>query len=175
MYKLFIKKLLASVFTIACILPTANAAKIDLEQEIVIKSKRQAGDLKNKIASYLDDVQITQGTLTIQADLVQVYSQEDHETETYVAKGKPAVFEQQLEDGSKIRLEANEIKYEPLAYTITISGNALLRQAGSEVTGDRIIYNTLTEQLEAEGSEEQVVTTILKPKAKADKEKKDNK
>ena len=169
MYKPFIKKLLASVAALALIAAPAWAAKIDLEQEIVIKSKRQAGDLKNKIASYLDDVEITQGTLVIKADLVQVYSQEDHETETYIAKGQPAIFEQQLEDGSIVHLEADEIKYQPLISTITISGNALLRQAGSEVSGDKIVYNTLTEQLEAEGGSDQAVTTILKPKAKGDK------
>ncbi|WP_286265067.1 lipopolysaccharide transport periplasmic protein LptA [Thalassotalea atypica] len=147
---------------------TAQAAKDDLEREIVIKSKRQAGDLKNKIASYLDDVVITQGSLTIKADLVQVYSQIDHDTETYVAKGNPAHFEQQLEDGTKITLEADEITYEPFNYIITISGNAVLRQAGSEVTGSKIVYNTQTEQLNAESgsSADETVTTILKPKAK---------
>ncbi|WP_448212852.1 lipopolysaccharide transport periplasmic protein LptA [Colwellia sp. MEBiC06753] len=165
MCKRFIKKLLANAAIALVVIAPVYAAKLDLEKEIVIKSKRQAGDLKNRIASYLDDVNITQGTLSIQADLVQVYSQEQRGNETYLAKGKPAVFEQQLEDGSKIRLQADEIKYEPSTYTITITGNALLRQAGSEVSGDKIVYNTLTEQLEAEGGE-QSVTTILKPKAK---------
>ncbi|WP_448551338.1 lipopolysaccharide transport periplasmic protein LptA [Thalassotalea montiporae] len=145
------------------------AAKIDLEQEIHISAGRQAGDLKNKIASYLDDVVISQGSLKIKADLVQVFSQKDQDVQTYVAKGQPATFEQLLEDGSKIRLQANEIKYEPLTFTITISGNALLTQAGSEVSGEKIVYNTLTEQLEAEGGSNQSVTTILKPKAKSDK------
>ena len=169
MYKLFIKKLLANIVAIPLIfVGGSQAAKLDLEQEIVIKSQRQAGDLKNKIASYLDDVEITQGSLSIKADLVQVYSQADHDTQTYIAKGSPAVFEQSLEDGTKITLQANEIRYEPIAYTITISGNALLRQAGSEVTGSKIIYNTLTEQLEAESNQNESVTTILKPKTKID-------
>lgn len=173
MSKLFIKKLIIklslSLITIATFsVPSfmATAAKIDLEKEIVIKSKRQAGDLKNKIASYLDDVLITQGSLSIQADLVQVYSQPEQDKQTYLAKGQPAVFEQALEDGSKITLQADEIKYEPSINTITISGNALLKQAGSEVTGSKIIYNTLTEQLEAESNSDESVTTILKPKAK---------
>ncbi len=169
MYKLFIKKLLASLAVASVISTPTLAAKIDLEQEIHISAGRQAGDLKNKIASYLDDVVISQGSLKIKADLVQVFSQKDQDVQTYVAKGQPATFEQLLEDGSKIRLQANEIKYEPLTFTITISGNALLTQAGSEVSGEKIVYNTLTEQLEAEGGSNQSVTTILKPKAKSDK------
>jgi lipopolysaccharide export system protein LptA len=172
MCKPFTKKAISNLIiaTFALMtMPTAMAAKIDLEKEIVIKSKRQAGDLKNKIASYLDDVQITQGSLTIKADLVQVYSQPNSDDETYVAKGEPATFEQLLDDGTPINLQANEIKYEPAINTITISGNALLRQEGSEVSGSKIIYNTKTEKLEAESSSDESVTTILKPKAKGDK------
>ncbi|REL25654.1 lipopolysaccharide transport periplasmic protein LptA [Thalassotalea euphylliae] len=168
MYKLFIKKLLASLALAATLSTSVLAAKIDLDQEIHISAGRQAGDLKNKIASYLDNVVITQGSLKINADLVQVYSQKDQDVRTYVAKGQPATFEQLLEDGSKIRLQANEIRYEPLIYTITISGNALMTQAGSEVSGEKIVYNTLTEQLAAEGGNNQSVTTILKPKVKSE-------
>lgn len=172
MYKPYIKKLIVNGLLVTASLMSitvANAAKVDLTKDIVIKSKRQAGDLKNKIASYLDDVVITQGTLSIKADLVQVYSYSEQDQETYVAKGKPAVFEQLLEDGTKITLQADEVKYEPSINTITITGNALLRQDGSEVTGSKIVYNTLTEQLEAESNNNESVTTILKPKVKDEK------
>jgi len=168
MYKPFTKKLLVSIAALALASTPLQAAKLDLEQEILITAGRTAGDLKNKIATYLDNVKISQGTLSIKADLVQVYNEKDHDTETYIAKGKPAVFEQQLDDGTIVHLEAQEIKYEPLISTITISGKALLRQAGSEVSGDKIIYNISTEQLEAEGGND-TVTTILKPRAKSDK------
>lgn len=145
---------------------TANAAaKIsDLSQEIQIKAKRQSADLKNKIASYLDNVVITQGSLTINADLVQVISSSEHKI--YIAKGSPAVFEQQLTDGSPIVLEADKIQYEPEKNLITIEGNAKLSQEGSEVSGMKITYNTLTEQLEAESKPDQAVTTILQPSIK---------
>jgi len=174
MYKPFIKKLLTNLVIASSLLcvTAAHSAKVDLNKEISISSKRIAGDLKNKVASYLDDVVINQGSLSIKADLVQVYSQQDHETETYVAKGQPAHFEQLLEDGTKIILQADEIKYEPLNFIVTITGNALLRQAGSEVTGSKIIYNTQTEQLKAESGANagETVTTILKPQAKDKKD-----
>lgn len=177
MYKLFTKKRVANTLLSSLLLTTltlgsiasVSAAKIDLSQEIVIKAKRQAGDLKNKIASYLDDVVITQGSLTINADIVQVISNSNNDDKTYVAKGKPAKFEQLLDDGTPINLEADEIKYEPGNNTITIVGNAVLSQAGSEVKGGKIVYNTLTEQLSAEAgdNDEGITQTILKPKEKA--------
>jgi len=175
MYKPFIEKsrhksltvataaLLVSILVAA---PSAYAKKSDLKEQILISADRTAGDLKNRIASYIDDVIITQGSLKIHADLVQVVEDEASDSETYIAKGSPATFEQLLEDGTPIKLEANEITYEPSIYTITISGNAKLSQEGSEVNGDKIIYNTLTEQLEAKSKPQERITTILKPKAK---------
>lgn len=145
----------------------AFAAKKDLTQEITIKSKRQSADLKNKIASYLDDVSINQGSISILADIVQVYSKVSSSTgekyDTYLAKGKPAVFKQQLEDGSLISLQANEIKYQPDNNTITVSGNAQVKQAGSKMNGDIITYNTLSEKLEGQSNRDEHVTTILQP------------
>ena len=144
-----------------------QAAKKDLEQEITIKSQRQAADLKNKIASYLDNVSIRQGSISIDADIVKVFSLVDKKTgakiDTYLAKGKPAVFQQELEDGSLITLQANEITYHPNSNMITISGNAIVKQAGSEVSGNEITYNTLSEKLEAQSANNQSVTTVLQP------------
>lgn len=150
-------------------LANANATKDDLTQQITIKSKRQSADLKNKIASYLDNVNIKQGSISISADLVQVFSKENINTgkkeDTYFAQGKPAVFEQQLEDGSFIKLQANEITYKPDLFIINVSGNALVKQSGSEVSGNEITYNILNEKLEAQSAENQSVTTILQPSA----------
>lgn len=150
-----------------CLLTTVHAAKNDLEQEITIKSQRQSADLKNKIASYLDKVSIQQGSISITADIVKVFSTIDTKTgkkhETYLAKGKPATFEQKLEDGSLIQLQADEVTYLPISNSIEISGNAIVKQAGSEVSGNKISYNLLSEKLEAQSLHNQSVTTILKP------------
>ena len=181
MYAPFIKKIIANPlmtiikFTIGILLTSlilgltspVYAAKKDLNQEITIKSKRQSADLKNKIASYLDDVSITQGSISIIANIVQVYSNVDDETgeksDTYLAKGKPAIFKQQLEDGSLISLQAKEIKYQPDRHSITVSGNAQVKQAGSKMSGDIITYNTLNEKLEGQSNNDEHVTTILQP------------
>lgn len=169
-------KILALTCTLA-LFNTAHAAKADLAQEITIKSQRQAADLKNKIASYLDNVSISQGSIAISADIVKVFSQTDKKSgekvDTYLAKGDPAIFQQQLEDGSLIKLQADEITYNPNIHMIIISGNALVKQAGSEVSGDEISYNTLSEKLEAKSTNNQSVTTILQP-AKLKKQKEAN-
>ncbi|MDG1750732.1 MAG: lipopolysaccharide transport periplasmic protein LptA [Thalassotalea sp.] len=157
----------------------AIAAKIDLNEEIKIDASRQAADLKNKIFSYIDNVMITQGSLTIKADLVQVVTESANNEKTYIAKGQPATFEQILEDGTPIHLQANEIKYQPEKNTVIISGNAELRQEGSKVSGTIITYNFLTEQVQASSDENDRVQTVLQPqnleKKKLDKKRLDKK
>lgn len=156
-------RLLAVVIT-ATLSLTTSAANIDLKQEIQVSASRTAGDLKNKIFSYIDNVVISQGSLKIRADLVQVITNQDTEPKTYVAKGSPATFEQILEDGTPIYLQANEITYEPAKNTIVISGNAELRQAGSMVKSSVITYNLLTEQVLADSKDNERVQTTLQPK-----------
>lgn len=169
MYKQLMKKRPIKIaFLIFISLPclSVQAKKTDLSQEVTIKSNRQAGDLKNKVISYLENVSITQGSLKIKADLVQVLKQRSDNQDVYVAKGTPATFTQLLDDDSPIVLQANEIRYEPTKNTITIIGNAVLKQEGSEIRGSKITYNTITEQLEAESNNNDAVTTILSPKTK---------
>ncbi len=127
----------------------------------------------------MDEVNISQGTISIVADIVQVYSGIDSNTkeksDTYLAKGDPAIFQQALEDGSLISLQANEIKYQPDLHIITVSGNAQVKQAGSKVTGETITYNTLSEKLEAISRNDDSVTTVLQPaQIKAQQNKKNN-
>jgi lipopolysaccharide export system protein LptA len=173
MCKQFIKKILINLIVLPTIcLPalTTYAAKTDSERDISISAKRQESDLKNKIASYVGNVEISQGSLLIKADIVQVFNKTKSTEKTYLAKGNPAIFQQLLEDDTPIILEANSIRYEPGLNMITIEGNAKLSQEGSEVKGSKITYNTLTEQLEAESNENDAVTTILKPQLIEDKQ-----
>ena len=168
MTKLLLKKITASILLLSSAMTTFEISandKPDFEQEIMISADRQAGDLKNKIASYIGDVTIQQGTLTIKADSVKIYQAKVDE-EVYVAKGDPARFEQTLADGSKISLQADEITYEPAIHSLVISGNALLQQAGSEVKGSQITYNTLTEKLDAIGNQNEKTSTVLQPQKK---------
>ncbi len=175
MYKPFIKKLKNNLIyfsALALLMPAVNAEKFDVDQEIKISSSRQAADLKNKIFSYIDNVIISQGSLTINAELVQVITQDKSNNKIYIAKGSPATFEQTLQDGSPINLQANEIRYEPDLNTVVISGNALLRQEGSEVSGSKITYNFETEYVNAESLENAKVETVLQPKNKTEPPKK---
>jgi lipopolysaccharide export system protein LptA len=148
------------------LLSSAFAEKFDISQKIEIDASKQAADLKNKIFSYIDNVVITQGSLIIHADLVQVLTQTGSEEKTYIAKGKPATFEQTLADGTPLNLQADEIRYEPGNNLVIISGNALLQQEDSEVSGSKITYNIDTQYVNAESKTNERTKTIFQPKEK---------
>ncbi|MDN3653515.1 lipopolysaccharide transport periplasmic protein LptA [Thalassotalea ponticola] len=145
------------------------AQQADFEQDIKIVAKKQATDLKKRIASYSGNVKITQGSLTISADLVQVIDAKEAENKKYLAQGKPATFSQQLDNGDTIKLQANEITYSPYTSTLVIRGNAKVSQQDSMVQGDVITYNLETEQLTADGDGTGIVTTIIAPDKKSKK------
>ena len=148
------------------LLSSAFAEKFDISQKIEIDASRQAADLKNKIFSYIDNVVITQGSLIIRADIVQVLTQSGSEEKTYIAKGKPATFDQILADGTPLNLQADEIRYEPGNHLVIISGNALLQQEDSQVSGSKITYNIDTQYVNAESKTNERTKTIFQPKEK---------
>jgi lipopolysaccharide export system protein LptA len=164
--------LLAFIISGSTLFP-ALAEKFDISQQIEIDATRQAIDLKNKVLSYIDNVVITQGTLVITADLVQVITQDNSDDKIYIAKGKPAKFNQILDDGRPIVLQADEIRYEPNNDVVIISGNAILRQEDSEVSGSKITYNFTTEYVNAESLNNEQTKTIFQPKSKTPDTKKE--
>lgn len=152
MFKQYTKKILASLLTLNVIFSfNALGANKDLSQDIMISADRQGADLKSKTSIYFDNVVISQGSLTIYADLVKI-SANENTVKTYLLKGEPAKLKQTLQDGSEIFLEAKVISYQPENSLITIQGDAKLQQLKNKIVADEIIYHITTEQLNAKGS-----------------------
>ena len=147
---------------------TVAATESDFEQPIKVDSKSQFVDGKNKTSLFKDDVRITQGSLVITANEVEVIASQGEGKEVFVARGNPASYSQKLEDGTPVTAKANEIRYEVANRTISLSGNAELQQDTSMVKGDNITYDMTTEQLLATGGEDGKggrVTTVFRPEA----------
>lgn len=163
MYKRFIL-LAISLWTSA--LPVASATDRDFSKPIKVDSKSQFVDGKNKTSLFKEDVRITQGTLVIDAEEVEVIATEGEGREIFVARGNPASYAQTMEDGSPVNARANEIRYEVSKRTISLIGSAELTQDSSMVRGNKITYDMATEQLLATGDDgDGRVTTVFQPEA----------
>ena len=130
-----------NIVVLALLMSTsAFALESDFKANVVVNAKRQEVFIKQNRVVFYDNVEVTQGTILINANQLTVLSSGSKGTEIMVAKGKPATFYQELDDGKKINAEANEIRYELGKKQLTLTGKALLRQADSEVKSNKIIY-----------------------------------
>jgi len=155
--------LLAGVF--AGLLWAANpgmalAEKADRSQPIVVEAdKRGTVDTQKQITVFTGNVVITQGTLQIRAERVEI--QEGKEGfRTAVAFGvaqQPAFFKQKR-DGVDENVEgtAERIEFDEKNDTLRLSGNPVVRrlrgpQLADEITGNLITWDNRTEVFTVDG------------------------
>lgn len=162
MLKPFINKLLLISSVFILISTTAQAGKEDFKLPIKVDSKSQFVDGKRKTSVFKEDVRVRQGTLSIDADEVRVSAEDGKGKEIFTALGKPAVYSQTMDDGSKITAKAKEIRYVVEFRTLELNGSAELHQDTSMVRGEKISFNLEKEQLIAGGDEsDSRVTTVF--------------
>jgi lipopolysaccharide export system protein LptA len=93
--------------------------------------------------------------------------------EIITATGNPASYQQRLEDGSVVSASANEIQYKVEFQTISLKGNAAIKQNDVQVNGDSIAFDMGKEQIMAstDANSDATVTTVLSPGAFSSGEK----
>ncbi|WP_420807269.1 lipopolysaccharide transport periplasmic protein LptA [Alteromonas facilis] len=144
------------------------AGESDFNQPITVDAKSQFVDGKNKTSIFKEDVHITQGSMEIHAQEVEVIATDGEGREVFIARGTPAVYSQSMDDGSRVTARANTITYAVISRAITLDGDAQLIRDSSMVQGDLIQFDMEKEQLLAqsnEGDEERRVTTVFRPEA----------
>lgn len=162
----------------ACVISTllfasfCFAGEKDFDLPIKVDAQSNFFDGKSKTSVFRKDVRITQGSLSIIADEVEVIAGLGDGKEVFIARGKPASYKQDLDDGGSISAAANEIRYEVYSRILTLTGSAELKQDSSQVKGESIIFNMELEQLIAQGDESGngSVTTIFQPDSLRKKE-----
>ena len=156
MFKQSIKKRrysfsLVFVLSFASLTSLAQETLNDLTQEIQIAAKHNSANLRSKVATYKENVVITQGNIKITADEATVYSDLKTDKKTYVLNGKPVKFERIEEDGFLVSAQANIMQYKPGIRLLSVEGDARLQEKRSLVKGDKIRYNLETKEVYAKG------------------------
>ena len=167
------KKLIV-LLTLATALNGANvmAGESDFNKPITVDAQSQFVDGKNKTSVFKDDVNIKQGSMEIKADEVEVIATDGEGREIFIARGNPAIYAQDMDDGSRVSAQANTITYDVATRAITLDGSAQLVRDTSLVQGDLIQFDMEKEQLLAESldsdntdGEKRRVTTVFRPEA----------
>jgi len=158
----------AAVLALCLAVPLAVQAKsTDRNQEMTIESDAQSGSfLGDGVITLSRNVVITQGTLDIRAAQADVHMK-DGEAVRAVFTGKQATMKQQLDDGSMMNARADKIDYDIKGEIITLTGNYEVVSAQGTNSGQRMVYNTRTGEMNSGGGGEAGrVRTVIPPKNK---------
>lgn len=144
---------------------TAEAARA--EPPVVIDADNSFYDLRSGVTRFEDNVSITRGAMAVEADRGVVRQSEGQITEVEL-EGAPSTWRDQLDDGSIVRGEARDIRFDVLANVITLTGNAIIRHEQGEFTGDELVYDLTAESLAGRSTGNERVRVVIEPGAMSD-------
>ena len=145
---------------------TAAAEKPDYSQQIQIDADNLVS-IEESILTYKSNVVVTQGSIQLKADQLEINATAGKGNEIYIASGSPVTYSQMMADGTPVTAQANEMRYEPSSRTLTLSGDAQLSKNDSIVKASVIRYNLEKQDISAESDQSKRVTTIITPEEKS--------
>jgi len=159
-------KILAAMFTAVVTTMVAlscQALPTDRNQAIEIQSEEALRIEPKGLTQYKGDVLITQGTMEIRADQVNVYNDENRVLRI-VCIGQPAQFQQQPKaDSALVVARGGTITYSLEQDMIILSDGAALIQEEATLTGERIEYDLKKEIIRAKGSDGDRIRMVIPP------------
>jgi len=150
----------------------ALAEKTDREKPINIEADRVTVDDAKQIATFIGKVVLTQGTLIIRGDRMEV-RQDDQGFKNGTTWGNLAYFKQKREGFDEyIEGWAERIEYDGRADKVQMFNRASMKKGGDEVRGNYISYDATTEFFQVTGGPKTATGTngrvraVLQPKPK---------
>ncbi len=130
----------------------ALAERADREKPINVEADSVKVDDMKRVAVYEGHVVMTQGTLMINANRVDI-QQDAKGVVTGFATGKPVYFRQKMDASNELAEGwADNVEYDGQAGTIKLMGQARLKRGIDELRGEQITYDSNTEFFQAKGS-----------------------
>jgi lipopolysaccharide export system protein LptA len=133
-----------------------NNTLADDEQPINIKADQLKSSEKKGQSTYTGSVVVTQGSLTIMGDKIDVFHP-DGNMDKSITFGNPATFKRfNVEEQAWVHGQAKTIEYNSKAGTVLLIGSAQVEQPGKHViTGPKLYYNMTEQTLEAQSTPEE--------------------
>lgn len=151
----------------------SHAEKADRDKPVNLEADTVTLDDIKKISVYSGNVVISQGTLMVRADRVQV-TQNASGLDRLSATGRPVAFRQKL-DGREEYIEgfADRIEYNSTSGQLELIGQARLQRGADELRGAQISYNANTEFYTVTGQPNAQtpggrVRAVIRPKPRAE-------
>ena len=159
------RALLASA-ALLLLLPVADvvAKSSDRNQAMTIDSGSQSGNMEGNGKTVLGGgVVVTQGTLEIRSAAAEIYMAHG-EVARSVFTGKQVEMKQQMDDGTWMDAQADRVEYDMKTETITFIGNYTVKSDRGSNSGQRMVYNTKSGNMQS-GGDGTRVRTVIQPKS----------
>lgn len=138
----------------------AQALPEDRNQPIRVQADTAELDDKQGVAVYRGDVVITQGTMKITGNTVTITQDESGDVEVFTAIGKPAHYEQKpAADKEIVKAYGLTIQYFAANERIVLIDQAKVVQEGNTFEGEKIVYDTQRQIVNAGRATDTDVTT----------------
>ena len=124
----------------------------------------------NSTNVWVGNVTLKQGTLDIAAQRAEL-TQRNGDPSKARFIGSPVKLRPQQDDGTGMDATANRIEYDLTSETIVLIGNYTVKSPRGSNSGQRMVYNTKTGNMQS-GGDGTRVKTVIQPKSAAPAPKK---
>ncbi len=142
------RDLAAAVIAAVCAVTPVQAEKADRSKPMTIEADQPGSvDLQRQVVIFNGNVVITQGTMVLRADRVELRERPDgyREAKAVGTADKPASFRQKRDGVDEtIEGEAERIEFDARSDTLRLSGNAAVRRLRAGVLADEITGSLIT-------------------------------
>lgn len=138
------------------------AAKRDTEQPINIRAHNVDANEKTGVAVYRGSVVLTQGTLRVDADRLEVHSRNGH-VQLVRAWGDPARLQTRTDRGEDLRGHAARVVYDAIERRIDLYGSAEINRNDDILRGSVVHYAIDDQTFSAEAADDGQVSAIIQP------------
>ena len=140
------------------------AKSSDRNQPMSLDAGHQVGSLEgNGTITMSGGVIVQQGSLDIRSQ-TGVVTMKDNDITRVVFTGSPVTLKQQMEDGSMMNASANRIEYDLVNEIVTFIGNYTVKTPKGSNSGQKLVYNLRSGNMES-GGDGTRVKTVIQPRA----------
>lgn len=144
----------------------AFARSTDRSKPMNIDAGSQEGTLDDRAPTILSGgVTITQGTLDIRSSRAEIHSK-GGDVSRAVLTGGPVVLKQQMDDGTPMTARASKVDYNLQTEIVVFTGSVRIEQPRGTMSGERVVYNLKTGQVNSGGEGNGRVKMTIQPKSK---------
>ena len=152
---------LAAAFPVATVLARSS----DRQKPMDIEAGRQSGTLTGDSVNQLSGgVHITQGSLDITSSAATITLAGGDPTRA-VFTGGPVALKQELDDGTPMSARADNVDYNLKTEIVVFTGNVSITNPRGSLSGQRVVYNLKTGNVESGGEGAGKVKVRILPKS----------